>query len=67
MRAYENEKAAAGGQAAFITASNDSGKVTATRSFRQRLKAQIVTLALWGVLPFAVAGWLIRRLRLEAE
>jgi len=31
-----------------------------------RIKALIVNLALWGVIPFGLSVWLIRRLHLEA-
>lgn len=31
-----------------------------------RIKALIVNLALWGVIPFGLSMWLIRRLHLEA-
>jgi len=32
-----------------------------------RIKALIVNLALWGVIPFGLSMWLIRRLHLEAS
>lgn len=31
-----------------------------------RIKALTVRLALWGVIPFGLSAWLIRRLHLEA-
>lgn len=34
---------------------------------RARLKTLIVALALWGLLPVALADWLIQRLHLVAE
>lgn len=40
-----------------------ASKTTSKRnhSIRPRVKAAIVWLALWGVLPFKAAEWLIRR------
>lgn len=35
-------------------------------SIASRIKALIVNLALWGVIPFGLSVWLIRRLHLEA-
>lgn len=34
---------------------------------RGRLKAGIITLVLWGLIPAGLATWLIQRLHLEAE
>jgi hypothetical protein len=36
-------------------------------SIASRIKALIVNLALWGVIPFGLSAWLSRRLHLEAE
>lgn len=35
-------------------------------SIASSIKAVIVNLALWGVIPFGLSAWLIRRLHLEA-
>lgn len=35
-------------------------------SIASRIKALIMNLALWGVIPFGLSVWLIRRLHLEA-
>lgn len=34
---------------------------------RTRIKAAIVSLAVWGLIPPGLATWLLRHLRLEAE
>ena len=44
-------------------ASNSTDCCNSTAS---RIKALIVNLALWGVIPFGLSAWLIRRLHLEA-
>jgi hypothetical protein len=44
-------------------ASNTTDPRNSTAS---RIKALIVNLALWGVIPFGLSVWLIRRLHLEA-
>lgn len=36
-------------------------------AIHSRVKAIIVTLALWGLMPFALATWLIKRFRLGAS
>jgi hypothetical protein len=36
-------------------------------SIRGRIKAVIVSLAVWGLIPPGAATWLLRRLHLEAE
>ena len=61
MKAAEMRKAAAGGQAAFLTTSNTRSKNTAPLAFRQRAKRAIVALALWGLVPVKLAEWIIRR------
>lgn len=38
-----------------------SGKAVSESTCRGRLKSLIVTAALWGCLPFALADWLIQR------
>jgi hypothetical protein len=43
-----------------------SNTTDARNSIASRIKALIVNLALWGVIPFGLSVWLIRRLHLEA-
>jgi hypothetical protein len=38
-----------------------SGKAVSKPTLRSWLKSRIVTAALWGYLPFALADWLIQR------
>lgn len=52
-----NKKKAAAGFGTRAASNNPSGK---NHSIRPRIKAVIVRCALWGVLPVAVAEWLIR-------
>jgi hypothetical protein len=48
-------------------ANRAASNTTDTRnSIASRIKALIVNLALWGVIPFGLSVWLIRRLHLEA-
>lgn len=42
-------------------AASDTAQDTQNHTIRPRLKAAIVLLALWGLLPVAVAEWLIQR------
>lgn len=44
-----------------------SNTTDSRESTASRIKALIVDLALWGVIPFGLSVWLIRRLHLEAE
>lgn len=53
-----NKKKAAAGFGTRAASKNPSGR---NHSIRPRIKAAIVRLALWGVLPVAVAEWLIQR------
>lgn len=53
-----NNKKAAAGFGTRAASKNLSGR---NHSIRPRLKVAIVRLALWGVLPVAVAEWLIQR------
>lgn len=36
-------------------------------AFASRIKALVVGTACWGLLPVALAEWIIRRLRAESE
>ena len=48
-------------------ANRAASKTTCSRHcIASRIKAWIVNLALWGVIPFGLSAWLIRRLHLEA-
>jgi len=48
-------------------ANRAASNTTDTRnSIASRIKVLIVNLALWGVIPFGLSVWLIRRLHLEA-
>jgi hypothetical protein len=67
MKAPQMRKAAAGRHAAFLCTSNHTDKATAPHGIKQRAKQLIVSMALWGLLPFTLAELLIRRLHLEAE
>lgn len=53
-----NKKKAATGFGTRATSKNTSGR---NHSIRPRIKAAIVRLALWGVLPVKLAEWLIQR------
>lgn len=53
-----NKKKAAAGYGTRAASKNQSGR---NNSIRPRIKAAIVRPALWGVLPVAVAEWLIQR------
>ena len=44
-----------------------TAKNTAPRTLKQRAKALIVTAAVWGCIPPALASWLLSRLGLVAE
>jgi hypothetical protein len=48
------------------TASN-TAHIECNHSIRARLKAAIVRLTLWGLLPFSLAYWLIQRGGLRHE
>ena len=43
------------------TAKHSKPNNTRTRTLKQRTKALIVGLALWGLLPIKAADWLIQR------
>lgn len=66
MSAPRKRKASAGGQEAFQDTSNNA-KNNAIPRYKQRLKRLIVGLALWGLLPSALADFLIQRLGLKHE
>lgn len=60
---------------AMTTPRKETGRAVATRKTfssrnssptASRIKALIVGAACWGVIPFGLAGWLIRALHLEA-
>jgi hypothetical protein len=57
----------AGRQIGACTSRNSDGKNTPHHGLKQRAKRLIVTLALWGLLPFPAAEWLIRRGGLRHE
>lgn len=43
----------------------ESGCSEILAGIRSAIKAAVVTLALWNVLPYEAAEWIIRRLRLR--
>lgn len=53
-----NKKKAAAGFGTRAASKNQSGR---NHSIRPRIKAGIVRLALWGLLPVKLAEWLIQR------
>ncbi len=60
-----NKKPAAGGdrQTGYDTTFDNHNH----SPIRTRIKAVIVSLAIWGLIPPGLATWLLRHLRLEAE
>lgn len=54
----DKKKAAAGFGTRRAASKNQSGR---NHSIRPRIKAAIVRLALWGLLPVRLAEWLIQR------
>ena len=49
------------------TGYGDASTCAIHTSIRSRLKAVIVSLTLWGLIPSGLATWLIQHLHLEAE
>lgn len=54
------------GRAGCHQATRDTSNSRNATPTASRIKALIVRLALWGLIPIELADWLIRRLRLGA-
>jgi len=54
-------------QAGADRAEHNAGKHTAPRTLKQSAKRLIVSAAVWGFIPPALASWLLKRLGLVAE